>query len=123
MVGQRVFIAGTFSSLRNNTGPTRPGQPAYLASYNYQTGLIDTAFRPTFGGGGVTAVEASPDGTKLYVAGSFNTVNGVTKRKIASTQPDHRRPHRRLHRQRRRPGHRPGRHQHHPVRGRQLHRP
>ena len=25
-----------------------------------------------------------PDGTKLYVAGSFNTVNGVTKRKIAS---------------------------------------
>ena len=56
----------------------------FLASYNYQTGLIDTAFRPTFGGGGVNAVEASPDGTKLYVAGSFNTVNGVTKRKIAS---------------------------------------
>jgi PKD repeat protein len=84
VVGQRVFIAGTFSSLQNTTGNTAVVNQRYLASYNYQTGLIDTGFRPTFGGGGVNAVEASPDGTKLYVAGSFNTVNGVTKRKIAS---------------------------------------
>jgi hypothetical protein len=84
VVGQRVFIAGTFSSLQNTTGTTAVVNQRYLASYNYQTGLIDTSFRPTFGGGGVTAVEASPDGTKLFVAGSFNTVNGVTKRKIAS---------------------------------------
>jgi PKD repeat protein len=84
VVGQRVFIAGTFSSLQNTTGNTAVVNQRFLASYNWSTGLIDTAFRPTFGGGGVTAVEASPDGTKLYVAGSFNTVNGVTKRKIAS---------------------------------------
>ncbi|HVG65192.1 MAG TPA: PKD domain-containing protein [Actinomycetota bacterium] len=84
VVGQRAFIAGTFSSLQNTTGNTAVVNQRFLASYNYQTGLIDTAFRPTFGGGGVNAVEASPDGTKLYVAGSFNTVNGVTKRKIAS---------------------------------------
>jgi len=84
VVGQRVFIAGTFSSLQNTTGNTAVVNQRFLASYNYQTGLIDTAFRPTFGGGGVNAVEASPDGTRLYVAGSFNTVNGVTKRKIAS---------------------------------------
>ncbi|HET9008115.1 MAG TPA: hypothetical protein VFQ04_15500, partial [Actinomycetes bacterium] len=85
VVGQRVFIAGTFSSLRNNTSTnTTTVNQRFLASYNYQTGLIDTAFRPTFGGGGVNAVEASPDGTRLYVAGSFNTVNGVTRRKIAS---------------------------------------
>jgi PKD repeat protein len=87
VVGQRVFIAGTFTSLQNTTGTTTVVNQRYLASYNYQTGLIDTSFRPTFGGGGVTAVEASPDGTKLYVAGSFNTVNGVTKRKIASLNP------------------------------------
>ena len=84
VVGHRVFIAGTFTSLQNTTGNTAVVNQRYLASYNWSTGLIDTAFRPTFGGGGVTAVEASPDGTKLYVAGSFNTVNGVTKRKIAS---------------------------------------
>jgi len=87
VVGQRVFIAGTFTSLQNTTGNTAVVNQRYLASYNYQTGLIDTGFRPTFGGGGVTAVEASPDGTKLYVTGSFNTINGVTKRKIASISP------------------------------------
>jgi PKD repeat protein len=88
VVGSRVFVAGTFSSLQNTTGTnTGPVYQRYLASYNLNTGLIDTSFRPTFGGGGVTAVEASPDGTKLYVAGSFNTINGVTKRKIASINP------------------------------------
>jgi PKD repeat protein len=87
VIGQRVFVAGTFTSLQNTTGNTAVVNQRYLASYNYQTGLIDTSFRPTFGGGGVSAVEASPDGTKLYVAGSFNTINGVTKRKIASINP------------------------------------
>jgi hypothetical protein len=35
----------------------------------------------------VQEVEASPDGTKLFIVGTFNTVNGVTKRKIASINP------------------------------------
>ncbi len=80
----RVFIAGTFTSLHNTTGNTAVVNQASLASYNLTTGLIDTSFRPTFGGGGVSAVEASPDGTKLFVAGSFNTVGGVTMTKVAS---------------------------------------
>lgn len=80
----RVFIAGNFTQLQNTTGAnTGLVNQAGLASYNYQTGLIDTSFRPTFNGG-VTAVEASPDGTKLFVGGSFNTVNGVSKQKVAS---------------------------------------
>lgn len=80
----RVFIAGNFTSIQNNaTGNTTTYQQAGLASYNYQTGLVDAQFRPTFNGG-VAAVEASPDGTKLFVGGSFNTVNGVAKQKVAS---------------------------------------
>jgi PKD repeat protein len=79
----RVFIAGSFTSLANTISPTTTINQANLASYNYQTGLIDTSFRPTFNGG-VAAVEASPDGTKLFVAGSFNTVNGVAEQKVAS---------------------------------------
>jgi PKD repeat protein len=87
-IGDRVFVAGTFSSIRNNTSAnTTTVNQASLASFNLTTGLIDTSFRPTFGGGGVTEVEASPDGTKLFVAGRFNTINGVTKRKIASINP------------------------------------
>ena len=101
VVGNRVFIAGGFSSITNNaSGNTTTVNQAHLAAYNINTGLVDTTFRPTFGGGGVNAVEASPDGTKLYVGGTFNTVNGVTKRKIASLEPDDRRADRRLHRQR-----------------------
>jgi large repetitive protein len=80
----RVFIAGSFTSLQNTTGNTQTVSQRYLASYNYNTGLIDTSFRPTFGGGGVNAVEASPDGTKLFVSGTFNTVNGTTRQKVAS---------------------------------------
>ena len=79
----RVFIAGNFTNLQNTTGNTAVINQAGLASYNYQTGLIDTSFRPSFNGG-VRAVEASPDGTKLFVGGSFNTVNGVAKQKVAS---------------------------------------
>lgn len=80
----RVFIAGGFTSLANSVSPTTTVNQAYLASYNLTTGLVDTSFRPTFGGGGVSAVEASPDGTKLFVGGSFNTVNGVARQKVAS---------------------------------------
>jgi hypothetical protein len=84
VAGQRVFVAGTFSSLQNTTGNKAVVNQRYLASFNWSTGLVDTSFRPRIGGGQVTAVEASPDGTKLFVAGSFDTVNGVAKHKIAS---------------------------------------
>ena len=84
VVGNRVFIAGSFTSAANTLSPTTTINQSSLLSYNLNTGLIDTTFRPTFGGGGVTAVEASPDGTKLFVAGSFNTVGGVQRQKVAS---------------------------------------
>ena len=80
----RVFIAGGFTSAANSVAPTTTVNQPYLLSYNLTSGLIDTNFRPTFGGGGVTAVEATPDGTKLFVAGSFNTVGGVARQKVAS---------------------------------------
>ncbi len=87
-IGNRIFIAGTFTSIKNNTSTNKTSyNQAYLASYNIDTGLVDTSFRPTFGGGGVVEVEASPDGTKLFVAGTFNTINGVSKKKFASIDP------------------------------------
>jgi large repetitive protein len=88
VVGNRVYVVGTFTSLRNQTATnTTTVSQAYLAAYSLSTGLIDTQFRPLFGEGTVDAVEASPDGSKLYVAGTFNTVNGVTKRNIARLNP------------------------------------
>jgi hypothetical protein len=88
IVGKRVFIAGTFTKIQNqrtdNTATyTQPG----LASYNMDTGLVDPAFTPVFGSGGVESVEASPDGTKLYVAGGFSTVNGVARKGLVRLDP------------------------------------
>ncbi len=84
IVGSRVFIAGTFTSIQNQrSNNTTTYAQRGLASYNLTTGLVDTGFRPNFGTGGVDAIEASPDGTKLYVSGNFSSINGVTKRGLA----------------------------------------
>ncbi len=84
IVGNRVIIVGSFTTIQNQrsdntTTYTRNG----LASYNMNTGLVDTDFNPVFAGGDPDAVEATPDGTKLYVTGSFNSVNGTTRRGLA----------------------------------------
>jgi PKD repeat protein len=81
VIGNRVFIAGSFTRIQNQRGTnttsyTRTG----LASYNLTTGLVDTAFNPVFGGGGVDTIAVTPDNTKLYATGSFGTVNGTTRR-------------------------------------------
>lgn len=87
IIGERVFIVGGFTSIRNNaSGNTTNYTQRYLAAFNVRTGLVDPNFRPVFDNT-VQDVEASPDGTKLFVAGRFNTVNGVTKRKFASIDP------------------------------------
>ena len=80
-LGNRVFVAGSFTGIANIGGPTIP--QANLAAYDFTTGKVDTTFRPTFDGG-VNAVEASPDGTKLFVAGTFSTISGVPRQKVAS---------------------------------------
>src|SRR5829696_7662975 len=88
VVGTKVYVAGGFGSATNATaGNTSTVNQANLLKFDLGTGLIDTTFRPTFGGGGVTDVEASPDGTKLFVAGRVNTINGVSKLKFASLNP------------------------------------
>lgn len=86
-IGDRVFVVGTFTSIANNTATNKTSyNQRFVASFNLNTGLVDAAFRPTFDAA-VNEIEASPDGTKLYVVGKFNTVNGVTKRKVASINP------------------------------------
>ncbi|MCW2709912.1 MAG: hypothetical protein JWP24_106, partial [Marmoricola sp.] len=54
-------------------------------------GLVDPNFNPTFDGNAgfdVLAVEASPDGTRLYVAGGFNSVNGSPKKGLVRLDPN-----------------------------------
>jgi trimeric autotransporter adhesin len=86
VIGNRVYIAGSFTRIRNTTGNTAWVTRRGLAAYDYTTRQVLTGFNPTFDGG-VSDIEASPDGSALFVTGSFNTVGGVTKRKIAKLNP------------------------------------
>jgi large repetitive protein len=92
VVGSRVYVAGTFTSIANQrTGNTTSYPQRYLAAYDLNTGLVEADFNPTFAGPAdftVSAVEASPDGTRVYVAGGFNTVNGATKKGLVLLDPD-----------------------------------
>ncbi|GGO75288.1 PKD domain-containing protein [Nocardioides deserti] len=87
-VGNRAYVAGTFTTIANRApGNNTTYQQAGLAAFDATTGLVDPSFRPVFTNGGVEAVEASPDGTKLFIGGSFGTVNGVRRAAIARIDP------------------------------------
>jgi PKD repeat protein len=91
VVGSRVYVAGTFTAIANQRGgDTTSYNQRYLAAYDLNTGLVDPDFHPTFDGPAgfdVAAVQASPDGTRLYVAGGFNTVNGLTRKGLVRLDP------------------------------------
>ena len=80
----RVFIAGSFTSIANTIAPTTTINQANLASATTSPPASSTPASGRPSTAAVAAVEASPDGTKLFVGGSFNTVNGVAKQKVAS---------------------------------------
>ena len=86
VVGNRVYVAGSFTSIRQPNNGTVVNQ-AYLAAYSFSTGQVDTTFRPTFTDGRVDAVEASPDGTRLYISGNFGAVSGTARKAIARLDP------------------------------------
>ena len=58
-----------------------------LTGWDINTGNLLPNFKPTITGGVLETVEATPDGTKLFVGGTFNTVNGVTQQKVAGLNP------------------------------------
>ena len=79
-----MFVAGTFTSIQNQrTGNTTTYPRQGLASYSLSTGLVDATFNPDFNNADILSVEATPDGTKLYVGGAFATVGGVAKKGLA----------------------------------------
>ena len=63
-------------------GPAR-SRRTYLAEFNASTGALVTSFTPTLDGQ-VTALAVSPDGSTLYVGGSFSHVNGSFRNHLAA---------------------------------------
>ncbi len=80
-----VFVGGQFTSVRPPGDPSGTGEVArtYLAEFNASTGALVTSFDPTLNGE-VTALAVSPDGSTLYVGGSFTHANGSNRGYLAA---------------------------------------
>ena len=86
-IGNRVYVVGSFGSLRNDNATGPIVNQGLVAAFDIDSGQVDTTFDPSFGGGGVTEIARNPDGSRLYVVGRFNTVNGNSKLRVAAIDP------------------------------------
>ena len=76
-VGNTVYAGGLFNQVQDWARTTTYNRQNFVA-FDRQTGVIsplNLAFN-----GRVSAIEATADGTALYVAGAFSQVNGITRR-------------------------------------------
>jgi hypothetical protein len=79
--GSKVIAGGSFTQVRNRNKSADIDRNKLLA-FNKETGEVDTAFAPVIDGD-VLAIVAGPTAGTVYIAGDFNTVNGVNRRKLA----------------------------------------
>jgi PKD repeat protein len=84
VVGDIVYAGGSFSSARPPGAATGVAEVvrSNLLAYNINTGEL-TGFAPVVNGQ-VRAVTASPDGSRLYIGGTFTSVDGQPRNRIAA---------------------------------------
>jgi chitodextrinase len=80
-IGNRVIVGGTFTTIRSATSTTQISRRAIFA-YNATTGALDNGFLPTLNSN-VETLLPSEDGQSVYVGGSFTTVNGTSRTRLA----------------------------------------
>ncbi|WP_313477351.1 PKD domain-containing protein [Microbacterium sp.] len=78
-VGNSVVVAGQFTQVAPSSGSPVLNRTNVVA-FNAVNGAINTAFAPNVSNGQVRAVEPGPTDDTVYLAGSFQGVNGVTKK-------------------------------------------
>ena len=80
-VGNALFVGGEFA----NIGSTAQ---RLVARVDATTGAVATGWDPVLEGGAVRGMVASPDGSRLYLAGSFTSVDGgIDTRHAAAVSP------------------------------------
>ncbi len=80
--GNRLIVGGAFTGVTDKGTSNNVARPR-LAALDARTGGLDAGFRPTVNGT-VHDVASSTDGTVVYVAGEFTTVNGVSRRGVVA---------------------------------------
>jgi hypothetical protein len=85
IVGNRVYAGGRFGYARPaGAAPgTQRVRRTNLLAYDITTGKLITSFAPTVNGE-VKTVVRSPNGSRIYVGGTFTTVNGRPRGRIAA---------------------------------------
>ena len=76
-VGRTVYAGGRFNQVQNPARTTTYNRRNFVA-FDRETGVIsplDLSFNGTVG-----AIEATANGTALFISGSFSEVNGITRR-------------------------------------------
>ena len=85
VVGDIVYVAGSFTAAR--PFGSAPGANTVtrnnLLAYNIETGVLVPGFAPSLNAQAL-AVTASPDGSRVYVAGDFTSIDGVGYYRIAA---------------------------------------
>jgi hypothetical protein len=85
VVGNTVYVTGSFTSARPAGAPAGTGEQAvgHLLAYDIRTGERISTFAATLNAQG-RAIAASPDGRRIYVGGEFTTANGVARNRLAA---------------------------------------
>ncbi len=82
-IGNRIYVGGRFGDVTDgNTVVDRP----YLAAFDATTGDWISSFTPDLNGS-VNALQATPDGSRLFVGGDFSTVNGQSASRLVALDP------------------------------------
>jgi PKD repeat protein len=82
-VGSEIIVGGTFTSVTAPGTTTNPVTRNYLFGFDATTGAISTSFVPQLDQGPVEGLAPGPQPNTVYVAGSFNTVNGTKSKSVA----------------------------------------
>lgn len=85
VVGNTVYVTGSFTSARPAGSPagTNETPRGNLLAYDITTGNLIQGFNHTLNAQG-RAIAASPDGSRVYVAGDFTAVNGQARNRIVA---------------------------------------
>lgn len=81
-----LYVGGSFQNVRPpGAAPGTSEVPqARLAAFDADTGEFISSWRPRVAGGNVYSLNVSPDGSRLYVGGAFEHVDGGYRNKAAA---------------------------------------
>lgn len=85
-IGDRIYVGGTFTSVRNGRSGSTAQARSYLFAYDLRTNTIDPGFAPVLDRR-VRTLAAAADGSGLFVGGDFTQVNGVARTGLVKLAP------------------------------------